>query len=79
MTILALSTSSHICSVALLENDSVIKELDIDSDRSHSENLMPLIKEILNLCNIKLSDIALIACDNGPRLFHRNQNWNGNC
>ena len=72
MTILAISTSSNICSVALLENNNVVTELNIDGNLSHSVKLMPLIDEILNLSNIKLSNIGLIACDNGPRIFYRN-------
>ncbi|MCL2354568.1 MAG: hypothetical protein FWC68_01505 [Oscillospiraceae bacterium] len=72
MNILAISTSSNICSVALLEDNRSIKELNIDSNCSHSENLMPLIKELLDSCSVKLSNIDLIACDNGPRLIYRN-------
>ena len=48
MKILAISTSSDICSVALLENDTVIKELNTDASRSHSEKLMPLVRDILD-------------------------------
>ena len=43
MKILAISTSSSTCSVALLEDDNIINELNIDNTRTHSENLMPLI------------------------------------
>ena len=71
MTILAVSTSSNICSVALLQNDEVIQELNTDACQTHSENLMPLIKEILELNNVSLSEVDLIACDNGPRFFYR--------
>ena len=71
MIILAISTSSNICSVALLENNTVIRELNTDSNLSHSIKLMPLIDELLNSSGFRLSDIELIACDNGPRIFHR--------
>ena len=72
MTILAISTSSNNCSVALLKDNYTIKELNIDGSRSHSEKLMPLIEELLDLSNTNLSNIDLIASDNGPRIFHRN-------
>ena len=69
MKILALSTSSSVASVALLEDDNLIQELNINNERTHSEKLMPLIDEILTNNNIQLVDIDLIACDNGPGSF----------
>jgi len=71
MITLAISTSSKICSVALMENDKLVKELNINADRTHVENLMPLIKELLDLEGVTMEDINLIACDNGPRLLYR--------
>lgn len=69
MKILAISTSSNIASVALLEDDNCIEELNICNERTHSEKLMPLIDELLKKNNITLSDINLIACDVGPGSF----------
>ena len=43
MKILAISTSSNKLSVALLEDDNVIKELNILNQKTHSEKLMPFI------------------------------------
>ena len=69
MLTLAISTSSKICSVALLEDDKPIKELNIDNLKTHSENLVPLIDELLKTANKKVSEIELIACDVGPGSF----------
>lgn len=69
MKILAISTSSNTCSVALLEDDKCIQELNICNEKTHSEKLMPLIDEILKNNNMALSNIDLIACDNGPGSF----------
>lgn len=69
MIILAISTSSNICSVSLLEDDKCIQELNISDVKTHSENLMPLIDELLKTSNISLDNISLIACDNGPGSF----------
>ncbi|MGN1352330.1 MAG: tRNA threonylcarbamoyladenosine biosynthesis protein TsaB [Clostridia bacterium] len=71
MKILAISTSSKVCSVALLDNDVCIKELNIIDEKTHSENLLPLIDKLLKETNVDISDIELIACDNGPRFFYR--------
>ncbi len=69
MLILAISTSSKICSVALLEDDLVIKELNIENQKTHSENLLPLIDELFISANKNISELGLIACDNGPGSF----------
>ncbi len=69
MKILAVSTSSNNCSVALLEDDNIIKELNICNEKTHSEKFMPLIDELLSETKTTLSDINLIAVDNGPGSF----------
>lgn len=69
MLTLAISTSSKICSVALLENDKLIKELNIDNQKTHSENLLPLIDELFKSTNKNVSELNLIACDVGPGSF----------
>jgi len=69
MLILAISTSSNTCSVSLLEDDKCIQELNIINQRTHSENLMPLIDELFKTTKLSLKDVNLIACDNGPGSF----------
>lgn len=76
MTILAISTSSSACSVALLDNDKLIKELNIIDEKTHSEKLLPLIDQLLKETKTDISSINLIACDNGPRFFYRYSNRN---
>ena len=76
MLVLAISTSSKICSVALLEDDKPIKELNIDNLKTHSENLLPLIDELFKSTDNKVSELDLIACDVGPRFFHWYTYWN---
>ena len=72
MKILSISTSSNIASVSISENDDCILELNINNNKTHSETLIPLIEEIFNKTNLKLSDINAIACEIGPRVFY----WN---
>lgn len=69
MKILAVSTSSSNASVALLEDDKCIQELNICNERTHSEKFLPLIDELLLSTGTSLSDIGLIAVDNGPGSF----------
>lgn len=72
MKILSIDTSSKICGVAVLENTTVLKEISLDNGLTHSESLMPLIKQILQDVNLTLNDIELFVCDKGPRFFYRN-------
>lgn len=69
MKILAISTSSNIASVALLDDNNIIDELNICDAKTHSEKLLPLIDELLNKHKISIANIDLIACDNGPGSF----------
>lgn len=79
MNILSISTSSNICSVALLKDKVCIKELNIQDIKTHSEKLMPLIDELLTSTNTNSSNIDLIACDIGPRFIYWNTYRNSYC
>ena len=70
MKILSISTSSNIATVAVSEDLECIKELNINVPKTHSETIVPLVKELLEKTNIQLSDINLIACDIGPRIIY---------
>jgi len=69
LKILCVDTCSDLCSVALLEDLLVLKELNLHNGKTHSENLMPLVQQLFKECNITISDIDLIACDKGPGSF----------
>lgn len=69
MKILAIDTTSKICSVALLEDEEIIDEINLNSGLTHSEKLMPIVKEILEKNNVELKDINLIGVDVGPGSF----------
>lgn len=69
MKVLAIDTSSKLCSVAILEDTSLIKKLELDNGLTHSETLMPLIQQILKECNLTLNNIDLLVSDIGPGSF----------
>ncbi len=69
MKILAVDTSSSICSVAILEDDKLIDKNELDDGKTHSENLMPLLDELLKRNSLDINDIELIACTVGPGSF----------
>lgn len=69
MKLLSVDTSSDVCSVAILENAKLIKELHKTDSKTHSENLMPLIDSLLKEFSFTLDDINAIACSIGPGSF----------
>lgn len=69
MKILCIDTSSDICGVSILENENSLVNLDNNTGRTHSENLMPMIKNAFDKTNLSLKDINLIVCDKGPGSF----------
>lgn len=68
MNILSIDTTTKVASVSLLYNKRIITK-SISNEITHSEKLLPLIDEILNENSIKLNDIDMYACINGPGSF----------
>ena len=69
MKILCIDTSSNLCSVSILENTTLINKLELNNGLTHSETLMPLIKELFEKSNLSLKDINLLVSDIGPGSF----------
>lgn len=64
-----MDTSSAVGSVALLEDEKVLMELSLRLEKQYSTNLIPLIAHLLDLGEIKLSDIDGFAVGLGPGSF----------
>ena len=69
MKILSIDTASNLCTVAILEDKSCIKEIIVNDARNHSEKIMPVIEQTLQEAGLTLHDIDLIVCDKGPGSF----------
>ncbi len=69
MKVLAIDTSSNICSTAIVEDGKVICEMHNESEKEHSQTLMPMIKKMMDSNETKLEDIDLLACGVGPGSF----------
>lgn len=69
MKILAIDTTSEVCGVAILEDENLKIDTSLNNGLTHSETLMPQIKEALEKSEIELKDIDLIACCTGPGSF----------
>ena len=68
MKILALDTSTHACSVALLNNNNITQRFII-AIQQHTTFILPMINELLEEAGIDLSQLDAIAFGVGPGSF----------
>lgn len=64
--ILSIETSTKICSVALHNQGELLAESTLYVDKSHSEKLAVLIKDLLSYAEIKPEDLSAVAIASGP-------------
>ncbi len=69
MRTLAIDTSTMMATCAVLDEDYLLGEFSLNQDMSHSENLIPMIKEILDNLKLKPQDIDLYGVSIGPGSF----------
>lgn len=69
MKILALDTSTLVASCGVIDGDRLLGEYSLNQNMSHSENLVPMIKEVLRSLNLKIEDIDLYGVSIGPGSF----------
>ncbi len=67
ITTLAIDATTKSASVALIENEVVLTEHFLNNGLTHSQNLMPMIENVLSLCNNPIIDE--IAVTVGPGSF----------
>ncbi len=69
MKILALDTSTMMATCAVLDENRVLGEYSLNQEETHSEKLVPMVKEILDSLDLKVSDIDLYGVAIGPGSF----------
>ena len=69
MKILGIDTSTMAANVAVLEDDKLICEYTINTKKTHSQKLMPMIENILKLSDLDIKEIDAIAICVGPGSF----------
>lgn len=69
MNILAIDTSSLVASVAVINEEKLLGEFTINHPRTHSQKLMPMLKDLLKTLDINMKDIDLITVARGPGSF----------
>lgn len=69
MSILAIDTATQVSSVAVASADKLSAELTMQAKLTHSETLMPHIKEVLRMAGVKKEKLEGIAVSIGPGSF----------
>ncbi|NLY76551.1 MAG: tRNA (adenosine(37)-N6)-threonylcarbamoyltransferase complex dimerization subunit type 1 TsaB [Tissierellia bacterium] len=69
MKILAIDTSTVMATCAVLDEDNLLGEFSLNQNFGHSENLVPMVKTLLDNLSLKVSDIDLYGVAVGPGSF----------
>lgn len=69
MTILSIDSSAVAASAALTQDGSLLGEFYCNTGLTHSQTLMPMIKELLLCAKVPLSSVDLFAVSAGPGSF----------
>lgn len=69
MKVLAVDTSASVAAVAIMEDSNLLGEYIINHKKTHSQKLMPMIKEIMHDLELEPCDIDVYAASSGPGSF----------
>jgi len=69
MKVLAIDTSSMSATCAIIDDDKLLIEYTLNHKLTHSEKIMPIIKEVLSSLSLKPEDIDIFAVAKGPGSF----------
>ena len=69
MLLLAIDTTTNICSVALGERDKLWAEIILNTKKTHSQRLMPAVQNLLRDADVDKRQIEGIAVALGPGSF----------
>jgi tRNA threonylcarbamoyladenosine biosynthesis protein TsaB len=69
MKLIALDSSGLVASAALLEDDTLIGEYNIQYKKTHSQTLLPMLDELCKMTELDLESVDAIAIASGPGSF----------
>lgn len=69
MKILAVDTSSTVAAVAVTEDTRLLGEFSINHKKTHSQKLLPMIKELMSGLELGPAEIDFYAASSGPGSF----------
>lgn len=69
MKILGLDSSGMVAGVAVVEDDVLLAEYNVNYKKTHSQTLLPMLEEIKNMLELELDSVDAIAVASGPGSF----------
>jgi len=69
MKILAVDTATKSCSVAIVDKESIIAEMTVVNEETHSKHLLGMINLVIKYADLNLADLDGFAVTSGPGSF----------
>lgn len=69
MRVLGLDTSTLMTTCGVIDENILLGEYSLNQDMSHSERLVPMVKEVLDNLKLKIEDIDVFGVSVGPGSF----------
>lgn len=69
MKVLGLDTSTLMTTCGVIDENILLGEYSLNQDMSHSEKLVPMVKEVLDNLKLKVEDIDVFGVSTGPGSF----------
>ncbi|MCI8631422.1 MAG: tRNA (adenosine(37)-N6)-threonylcarbamoyltransferase complex dimerization subunit type 1 TsaB [Firmicutes bacterium] len=69
MYILAIETTGPHCSAVLIDENGNVMEKSSGGTLNHLQNLLPMVKQLLDDCKLQIDDVAAVAVSCGPGSF----------
>lgn len=69
MKIIAIDSSGLVASVAILEDDIILAQYNVNYKKTHSQTLLPMLDELVKMTEFQLEDTDAIAVAKGPGSF----------
>ena len=69
MKIIAIDSSGLVASVAIVEDEEVIAEYNVQYKKTHSQTLLPMLEELKKMVDLDLQTVDAIAIAKGPGSF----------
>ena len=69
MIILSIDSSTPVAGIAVADGERLLGEVMLNTKNTHSEKLMPLIKQLLEELEMTMQDVDVVAAMQGPGSF----------
>ncbi len=69
MKVLAIDTASSVATVAVVSDEKLLGEVMVNSPKTHSQKLMPMIESLLDQLDMSVADMDGVAVTEGPGSF----------